>query len=607
MPLIAGIDIGNATTEVALASDDPQARAFVASGIVATTGMKGTRDNIAGTLAALEQALAKTPWSMSDVSRIYLNEAAPVIGDVAMETITETIITESTMIGHNPQTPGGVGVGVGTTIALGRLATLPAAQYAEGWIVLIDDAVDFLDAVWWLNEALDRGINVVAAILKKDDGVLVNNRLRKTLPVVDEVTLLEQVPEGVMAAVEVAAPGQVVRILSNPYGIATFFGLSPEETQAIVPIARALIGNRSAVVLKTPQGDVQSRVIPAGNLYISGEKRRGEADVAEGAEAIMQAMSACAPVRDIRGEPGTHAGGMLERVRKVMASLTGHEMSAIYIQDLLAVDTFIPRKVQGGMAGECAMENAVGMAAMVKADRLQMQVIARELSARLQTEVVVGGVEANMAIAGALTTPGCAAPLAILDLGAGSTDAAIVNAEGQVTAVHLAGAGNMVSLLIKTELGLEDLSLAEAIKKYPLAKVESLFSIRHENGAVEFFREALTPAVFAKVVYIKEGELVPIDNASPLEKIRLVRRQAKEKVFVTNCLRALRQVSPGGSIRDIAFVVLVGGSSLDFEIPQLITEALSHYGVVAGQGNIRGTEGPRNAVATGLLLAGQAN
>ena len=36
-------------------------------------------------------------------------------------------------------------------------------------------------------------------------------------------------------------------------------------------------------------------------------------------------------------------------------------------------------------------ENAVGMAAMVKADRLQMQVIARELSARLQTEVVGGG------------------------------------------------------------------------------------------------------------------------------------------------------------------------------------------------------------------------
>lgn len=33
-----------------------------------------------------------------------------------METITETIITESTMIGHNPKTPGGLGLGVGTTL-----------------------------------------------------------------------------------------------------------------------------------------------------------------------------------------------------------------------------------------------------------------------------------------------------------------------------------------------------------------------------------------------------------------------------------------------------------------------------------------------------------
>lgn len=136
--------------------------------------------------------------------------------------------------------------------------------------------------------------------------------------------------------------------------------------------------------------------------------------------------------------------------------------------------------------------------------------------------------------------------------------------------------------------------------------MESLFSIRHENGAVEFFREPLSPSVFAKVVYLKEGELIPVDNQTSLEKIRLVRRQAKEKVFVTNCLRALRQVSPGGSIRDITFVVLVGGSSLDFEIPQMITDALAQYGVVAGQGNICGTEGPRNVVATGLVLAGEA-
>lgn len=122
-----------------------------------------------------------------------------------------------------------------------------------------------------------------------------------------------------------------------------------------------------------------------------------------------------------------------------MASLTSHDMNAVHIQDLLAVDTFIPRAVQGGIAGECSMENAVGIAAMVKSDRLQMQAIASELSARLNTPVEVGGVEANMAVAGALTTHGCAVSLAILDLGAGSTDAAIINNDGAVRRCRRAG------------------------------------------------------------------------------------------------------------------------------------------------------------------------
>ena len=34
-----------------------------------------------------------------------------------------------------------------------------------------------------------------------------------------------------------------------------------------------------------------------------------------------------------------------------------------------------------------------------------------------------------------------------------------------------------------------------------------------------------------------------------------------------------------------------------------LMQALSEYRIVCGRGNIRGTEGPRNAVATGLLLS----
>jgi hypothetical protein len=71
MPLIAGIDIGNATTEVALAQDGR----FIAAGLSPRPGMKGTRDNIAG-VASLQQALDKTPWSLQDVAKICINEAA---------------------------------------------------------------------------------------------------------------------------------------------------------------------------------------------------------------------------------------------------------------------------------------------------------------------------------------------------------------------------------------------------------------------------------------------------------------------------------------------------------------------------------------------------
>lgn len=317
----------------------------------------------------------------------------------------------------------------------------------------------------------------------------------------------------------------------------------------------------------------------------------------------MQAITSLPKLDNASGEPGTNIGGMLEKVRQTMAGLTDKLPADIFIQDLLAVDTFVPMNVQGGLAGEFSMEQAVGIASMVKSDHLQMAAIASEIERELNVAVKIGGAEAEAAILGALTTPGTNTPLAILDLGAGSTDASIINGKGEIIATHLAGAGDMVTMIIQSEIGLEDRYLAEDIKKYPLAKVESIFHIRHEDGTVQFFDTPLSPSVFAKVVIVKPDGFVPIPGDVSIEKIKLVRRSAKERVFVTNTIRALKYVSPTGNIRDIPFVVIVGGSALDFEIPQLITDALSHYSLVAGRGNIRGKEGPRNAVATGLILS----
>ena len=600
MKLVAGVDIGNATTETAVARIDGKHVTFLASGITGTTGIKGTKQNIHGVFQSLKHALDKVGLDISDLDEVRVNEAAPVIGDVAMETITETIITESTMIGHNPNTPGGIGIGVGTSQLITKLEKVESGSDV---IVVIPSSISFEAAARIINQ-YNKILNITGAIVQRDDGVLINNRLEKKIPIVDEVGMVDKVPLGMNCAVEVAAVGGVVEVLSNPYGIATLFKLTPEETKQVVPIARALIGNRSAVVIKTPEGDVKERRIPAGSIEIIGKKKKVTVGVDEGAEKMMDAVKSIDVIEDIKGEPGTNAGGMLEKVRQVMSNLTNQHPRDIKIQDLLAVDTYNPQQVKGGLANEFSLESAVGIAAMVKADRLQMQMIAEELTDRLKIPVYVGGVEADMAIKGALTTPGTNVPIAIVDMGAGSTDASIKNKEGDVKLVHLAGAGNMVTLLIQSELGLEDFNTAEDIKKYPLAKVESLFHIRHEDGTVQFFEEPLDPNVFAKVVLVKEGgELVPLEGFSSLEKIKLVRTNAKRKVFVTNAIRSLAKVSPTGNVRDIEFVVLVGGSALDFEVPTLVTDALSQYNIVAGRGNIRGCEGPRNAVATGLAMS----
>lgn len=601
MRYIAGIDIGNSSTEVALATlDEAGALTITHSALAETTGIKGTLRNVFGIQEALALVARRAGIAVSDISLIRINEATPVIGDVAMETITETIITESTMIGHNPKTPGGAGLGTGITITPQELLTRPAdAPY----ILVVSSAFDFADIASVINASLRAGYQITGVILQRDDGVLVSNRLEKPLPIVDEVLYIDRIPLGMLAAVEVAVPGKVIETLSNPYGIATVFHLSPEETKNIVPMARALIGNRSAVVVKTPSGDVKARAIPAGNLELLAQGRSVRVDVAAGAEAIMKAVDDCRKLDNVTGEAGTNIGGMLEHVRQTMAELTNKPSSEIFIQDLLAVDTSVPVSVTGGLAGEFSLEQAVGIASMVKSDRLQMAMIAREIEQKLNIDVQIGGAEAEAAILGALTTPGTTRPLAILDLGAGSTDASIINPKGDIIATHLAGAGDMVTMIIARELGLEDRYLAEEIKKYPLAKVESLFHLRHEDGSVQFFSTPLPPAVFARVCVVKPDELVPLPGDLALEKVRSIRRSAKERVFVTNALRALRQVSPTGNIRDIPFVVLVGGSSLDFEVPQLVTDALAHYRLVAGRGNIRGSEGPRNAVATGLILS----
>ena len=599
MKLVAGVDIGNSTTEVCIGSvGEDGSFHFLSSAARMTTGTKGTLPNVLGIKAALLEAMEKIRQPMDALDLVRLNEAAPVIGDTAMETITETIITESSMIGHNPSTPAGAGEAVGELLFLENIwKGKPGVPY----IIVAASKFSYEEVAARMNQYIPE-LDIQGLILQADEAVLVENRLNKKIPIVDEVRHISKVPEGKTAAIEVALPGTGIRMLSNPYGIATLLGLDADETRSVTPIAKSLIGKRSAVVIRTPHGNVRENVLPAGEILIHGEKEV-KVNVDSGADAIMDILKSAGEIKDIDGQTNTNVGNMLTRIKTSMADVAKEHDSEIRITDILAVDTLAPVEISGSLAGETCMEKAVGIAAMVKTQHLPMTKIAEKLEQELGVKAVVAGVEAVMASLGALTTPGTRLPLAILDMGGGSTDAALLQADGTVRTTHRAGAGELVSMLIQTELGLKSRGTAEEIKKYPLGKVESLFHMRLENGSMQFFEESIDPRYYGHVVMLSPGKMLRVEEDIPMEKIQEVRRDAKKKVFVRNALRALEEVAPDHDLRKIPNVVLVGGSAEDFEIPEMLTEELAEYRIVCGRGNIRGVEGPRNAVATGLLMS----
>ena len=596
--IVAGMDIGNSTTEVLLLERNGEDVRYVAGAMTPTTGVKGTLDNVRGCMTALDESLRAAGLGYADVAQIRLNQAAPVISDLSMDTISETTVIGSAMIGHNPDTPGGEGLAIGRTAPVRQLG-----EFSGDVVAVVEGTVPYYEAAALINAAVPR-VRVVAAICQRDDGVLIANRLHTQIPIVDEVSRIEKIEMGVPAAVEVAKNGESIRTLSNPYGLAGLFGMNPEDTRKSIPVARSLTGCRSGVVIRAAGASVSVQTIRAGVVDIHGADGHVKLDVNAGAQRIMQAVERVGAVTDVFGEPGTNVGALLSRVKDEMGRLTGQRAEELHIVDLLAADTFSSVEVAGALAGESAMENVVMLAAMVQTSRLPMQAIADELSRQTGIFVRVAGREAEMALKGAMTTPGAGTPLAILDLGGGSTDAALINDDGQVTAIHHAGAGEMVTRIIDLELDLHDRDTAELIKKYPLAKVESLLFLRFEDGSVKFLSEPLPPALFSRVVIVTEDTLVPIRSSKRLsiDRIALVRREAKRKVFVTNAERALREVAPDKELRKIGSVALVGGSSQDFEIADLLAEHLMAYRITTGRANLMGRLAPHSAVALGLAL-----
>lgn len=174
MSYIAGVDIGNSTTEVCVGEVTGNGNlTFLTSASCPTTGTKGTIENVYSVKNALKLAMSRIGRETSDIDLVRLNEAAPVIGDTAMETLTETVITDSSMIGHNPSTPAGAGQAVGEILLVENISRgIPGTLY----ILAASAEHSYEEIAAVVNQC---GLDIEGIILQADEAVLVENRIHK--------------------------------------------------------------------------------------------------------------------------------------------------------------------------------------------------------------------------------------------------------------------------------------------------------------------------------------------------------------------------------------------------------------------------------------------
>jgi diol dehydratase reactivase alpha subunit len=202
--------------------------------------------------------------------------------------------------------------------------------------------------------------------------------------------------------------------------------------------------------------------------------------------------------------------------------------------------------------------------------------------------------ESDAAVLGASTTPGAGRAPFVVDLGGGTVD--LHREEG---AVSTAGAGDLVTRICSGLLA-SDFGVAERAKRHRSARVETPFTLHHEDGSRSFLGEPAAPGTLARLCALDGRSLVPLPAPLAPEVWRGLRRAAKRDVLAWNVRRAIDAV---GGVPRGELVTLVGGSASDGEVVDVVAAELEDLDVAVARGDVLGRHGPRAAVAVGLVLA----
>jgi hypothetical protein len=551
--VIAGVDVGNATTEVVLVSSGK----ILGAGRVPTRGRKGSPGSLRGA-AALVRRLERQLGGTVGEARIAPLRAV----DTAVVTVPDAARPAGRLrvLAAGVPTPGGTGVCVGPPLRIGDAAPRDAEVVA-----IVPAGLRYDEAAARLRALLESGTRIGAVLVAGDEGVLVANRIPGGQPVVDQVDA-DTAAACRMLAVEVRPPGHTLRVLADPVALGARLGLDPlsdAEAGDVAAVSRALTDYANAVVGLLPAAADEPETPAEPWVLTAGEGR-------------LTLRAACPR---LAGWP----------VGTVRAFVNGSAASEV--DDLFAVD--LAAAAEAATARQGSTGRAVLVASLSRAGATDAASVLRDLLG-----VPVHGPVSEPAAArlGALTTPGGRADAVVVDLGAGTID--VIGPGGSVVA---AGAGELLTAAVAEMLGIPRAS-ADWVKRGPCVRVDGGQRFEAEDGRRGFL-DVPAPASAAGMLAVEgPGGWLPFDRHHGPGEWRAIRLRLKQAVLAANFLRAVRTLG-----QDPAQVLVVGGPAGDEELLGVLARSLPD-GVAVGRGDVGGTTpggplGHRYAVALGLALA----
>lgn len=557
MRVVAGIDIGNTTTEVVVAPfDGVQGPASLTAVRAMTRGRKGSAESIAAAASLVSRTVRRLDATLV---RAAVAPLLPVDSEVRLVAEPPPDTGRLRILRRGAHTAHGDGAATGLAIAVTDLA---GERAGADVVVVVRAGVPYGRAADAIRVALAAGVQVNGVLVERDEAVLIANRIPVELPVLDEVPadeLADLVAHRRTVALECRPLGRGLAELSDPYALIRALGLEECDRTAAQVVCQELSDASYAAIVRLDE--------PAGaTVEAGGDLVRWCFDGVERTDPLASVLTRLAEL-----PPGTACEllgtGPLD-------DLFGIRLSKI---------SQLARSRRGSVAVTTTALSRLGRGAdTVSAPH-------ERLAELLDIPVRLATAEATCGAIGGRSTPGVPAGTVVVDLGGGTID--VMTSEAHVV---LTGCGELLTCVVAAALDIPR-GLADHAKRGPAVRADGPQVVVDEAGQRSFLDRPLPGDAVGSLCCNGPLGLVPFSRELDPAEWRSWRRAAKTLLVGANVRRGVATLG-----RVDGNVVLVGGAAGDDEVVASVAEQLPEAASI-GRGDVAGRLGHRYAVAYGLV------